>query len=147
MYFKLKNIPCEVFPQGVVIKVNEKGWCNEHEMHYWINNVWNKRSELVKPQSLLVLDSFRGHLVDSVKYLFKEDNTHLAVIPGGLTSRLQPLDVSVNKSFKSKVYSIIKIFICITGKYILVMHNKTKSFVIFRFVAVMMHGCLKRFIN
>jgi hypothetical protein len=29
---------------------------------------------------------------------------HLAVIPGGLTSQLQPLDVSVNKPFKEFMY-------------------------------------------
>jgi hypothetical protein len=29
--------------------------------------------------------------------------TNLAVIPGGLTSVLQPLDVSVNKPFKDNV--------------------------------------------
>jgi len=50
--------------------------------------------------SLLVLDSFRGYLVDSVKLRLKEENTTMAVIPGGCTSRLQPLDVAVNKSFK-----------------------------------------------
>ncbi|CAG8602270.1 6251_t:CDS:2, partial [Diversispora eburnea] len=45
---------------------------------------------------------FCGHLTDSVKLRFDEKNTNLAVIPGGLTSKLQPLDVSINKSFKSK---------------------------------------------
>ena len=30
--FKLKNIPRESFSQGIHIRVNEKGWCNEQEM-------------------------------------------------------------------------------------------------------------------
>jgi len=30
--FKLKNIPREVFPDRVKIRVNEKGWVNEEEM-------------------------------------------------------------------------------------------------------------------
>ena len=34
------------------------------------------------------------------KRLATKLKTHLAVIPGGLTSQLQPLDVSVNKPFK-----------------------------------------------
>jgi len=66
-----------------------------------------KRAKLSNPQSLLVLDSFSAHLVNSVKRRFGEKNTNLAVIPGGLTSRLQLLDVSVNKSFKTKVRNLI----------------------------------------
>src|SRR6185437_3303555 len=108
--FKLKNIFRKTFPEDVIIRVNEKGWCNENEMHYWINNVWTERSELENPQSLLILDSFRGHLVDSVKHEFQENNTHLAVIPAGLTSKLQPLDVAINKPFKEKVQYIKMVF-------------------------------------
>jgi hypothetical protein len=76
---------------------------NENEMLWWIENVWNQRNLLGNPRSLLVLDSFRGHLVNSVKNRFIEKQTNIAVIPGGLTSKLQPLDVSINKSFKSKL--------------------------------------------
>ncbi|GBB91827.1 hypothetical protein RclHR1_19200001 [Rhizophagus clarus] len=52
---------------------------------------------------LTFLDSFSAHIVDSVKRRFSKKKTDIAVIPEGLTSRLQPLDVSVNKSFKSKM--------------------------------------------
>src|SRR5688572_11207624 len=101
--FKLKKIPKGNFPPGVIVRANPTGWMNENEMLYWIENVWVKRARLSNPQSLLVLDSFSAHIVDSVKRQFGEKNTNIAVIPGGLTSRLQPLDVSINKSFKSKV--------------------------------------------
>jgi len=49
------------------------------------------------------LDSFTAHKTDAVKQQFCEKHTNLAVILGGLTSHLQPLDVSLNKSFKAKV--------------------------------------------
>jgi len=102
--FKLKNIPREDFPHGVHVRVNEKGWVNESEMIWWIDNIWKRRTpDLSNPRSLLILDSFRGHLVDSIKQKFYEKSTNIAVIPGGLTSKLQPLDVAINKSFKSKV--------------------------------------------
>ncbi|GBB95339.1 hypothetical protein RclHR1_25100001 [Rhizophagus clarus] len=100
--FKLKNVPRGNFPPEVIIRVNQKGWMNENEMLYWIENIWTKRERISNPQSLLVLDSFSAHIVDSVKRHFGEKNTNIAVIPGGLTSRLQPLNVSVNKSFKTK---------------------------------------------
>lgn len=35
-----------------------------------------------------------------MKKELREAHTHLAVIPGGLTGMLQPLDVSVNRPFK-----------------------------------------------
>src|SRR5881227_1075316 len=53
--------------------------------------------------AMLVYDSFRGHLEDSIKKRFRESNVYLAVIPGGLTSKCQPLDVSINKPFKEGV--------------------------------------------
>jgi hypothetical protein len=49
---------------------------------------------------LLAWDSFNGHLGDDTKRILKKMKTDLAVIPGGLISALQVLDVSVNKPFK-----------------------------------------------
>ena len=51
-------------------------------------------------RSLLVYDAFEAHVTDRVKALLKREKTDLAVIPGRLTSILQPLDVSLNKPFK-----------------------------------------------
>ena len=48
---------------------------------------------------LLVCDQFKAHIRESTKRLATKLKMHLAVIPGGLT-KLQPLDVSVNKPFK-----------------------------------------------
>ncbi|CAG8657899.1 8691_t:CDS:2, partial [Paraglomus occultum] len=103
--FKLRTIPHEEFPMGINVRVNEKGWCNETEMLWWINNVWSKRltNQYESSRSLLVLNSFHGHLVNSVKQQFVSKKTDLAVIPGGLTSKLQPLDVMINHSFKAKM--------------------------------------------
>jgi len=47
-----------------------------------------------------VCDQFKAHVTESTKRLATKLKTHLAVIPGGLTSQLQPLDISVNKPFK-----------------------------------------------
>lgn len=54
---------------------------------------------------MLVLDAFRCHLADSVKKLLREPRTELIVIPGGMTSQLQPLDVCINKPFKDCIRS------------------------------------------
>ncbi len=49
---------------------------------------------------MLILDSFRGHTITSVKNRLVEKNT---IIPGSCISKLQLLDNAINKSFKSKV--------------------------------------------
>ena len=54
-------------------------------------------------RALLVWDSFRGHLTDGVKELLARRNVDVAVIPGGLTPVLQPLDKCLNKPFKTRV--------------------------------------------
>ena len=54
----------------------------------------------LKKTSLLVCDQFKAHVTESTNRLATKLQAHLVVIPGGLTSQLQPLDFSVNKSFK-----------------------------------------------
>ena len=70
-------------------------------MKLWLEKVWSKRpGGLLKKTSLLVCDQFKAHVTELTKRLATKLKTHLAVIPGGLTSQLQPLDISVNKLFK-----------------------------------------------
>jgi len=77
---------------------------SRNSRHRVIHAVWNRRpGALLRKPSLLVWDSFHGHLGDDTKRLLSEMKTDLAVIPGGLTSLLQPLDVSVNKPFKDNI--------------------------------------------
>ena len=81
--FKLKKIPRGNFPPEVVIQANQTGWMNEQEMMYWIEKIWTKRaSRFSNPQSLLVLDSFFTHIMDSVKRRFIEKSTNIAIISG-----------------------------------------------------------------
>ncbi|KAG8236924.1 hypothetical protein J437_LFUL014969 [Ladona fulva] len=49
---------------------------------------------LLRKPSLLVWDQFRAHRTETIKNKVRELKTQIAVIPGGLTCQLQPLDVS-----------------------------------------------------
>jgi len=68
-------------------------------MTLWLEKVWSKHPGglLKKPSSLLVCNQFKAHVTESTKRLATKLKTHLAVIPGGLASQLQLLDVAVNK--------------------------------------------------
>ncbi len=88
--------------QGTVVGYQKKSWMYEKLMLIWISDIWVKYTK--KRPSLLFLDTFSAHLTDKVKYAFHIFNTTIVlVIPGGCTSILQPLDVSINKPCKTSI--------------------------------------------
>jgi hypothetical protein len=92
----------EAFPKDVIVRAQEKGWMTEELMMEWLKLVWSRRpGAFLNQPSKLVLDAFRGH--DSVKDQLRKMKTELVVIPGGMTSVLQPMGVSINKSFKNRL--------------------------------------------
>ncbi|KAJ8882061.1 hypothetical protein PR048_018549 [Dryococelus australis] len=58
------------------------------------------RSALLKKRGMLVPDSFKGNLAPDVKKTVQHLNTDLVIIPGGMKSKLQVLDIAVNKLFR-----------------------------------------------
>jgi hypothetical protein len=52
---------------------------------------------------MLAMDAFHGHLSDKIRNRLKKKNTDLVIIPNGMASQLQPLDVFINKPFKDLV--------------------------------------------
>ena len=53
---------------------------------------------------MFIYNLFSAHITEDVKASFKNSNTDIVVIPGGLTSVCQPLDVSINKPFKNNLH-------------------------------------------
>ena len=98
--FKRKTMPKLQFPKGVIVNVHPNGWFDDDITKDWLKRVWGRRPGAGKDRSMLVLDAFRCHRSPVVKSVLNADKTDLAIIPGGMTSVLQPLDVSVNKPMK-----------------------------------------------
>lgn len=62
----------------------------------WLEVVWGRRSGALRnKRNMLILDAFRGHLTLAVKKQPHAMNGDLVIIPGGMTSQLQVLDVVV----------------------------------------------------
>ncbi|KAF4092991.1 hypothetical protein AMELA_G00027200 [Ameiurus melas] len=103
--FKRKTFAKENFSGRRVIKDNSKGWMDEEKMSEWLREIYVKRPGgfFHTDPSLLIYDSMRAHITDGVKKQVKNTNSTLAVIPGGLTKELQPLDVGVNRAFKARL--------------------------------------------
>jgi hypothetical protein len=99
-----KTMPKETFCDGVIVRAHKNAWMTAELMQDWLGSVWERRpGGLLNRNSMLVMDAFRGHLTEEIKTRLKNKNCDLVVIPGGMTSQLQPLDVGVNKPFKDRI--------------------------------------------
>ena len=94
---KIQNAYIELI-NGVLVFHNPRtSMANSDIMQRWIRLMMPRTDN----KNLLILDSFRGHLTADIKQACIDTNTFRAVIPGGLTGHLQPLDLTVNRSFKA----------------------------------------------
>ena len=87
-----------VVPESVSVSFRKKGWMDETGVKEWIQTCLLRNP--TDERSLLVWDSFRAHLTESVKEALQRRKIDVAVIPGGLNPVLQPLDKCLNKPFK-----------------------------------------------
>jgi hypothetical protein len=85
-------------PSGYVVTVQKKGWMDGDLMSTWLKKIVLPYTK--KQKTLLILDSFSAHADAHFALLASKYNINLALIPGGCTSKVQPLDVSLNKPFK-----------------------------------------------
>ena len=83
---------------GTQTLFSEKGWMTQRLFIKWVDFEF----PFVRPNKiLLVFDSARSHLAETVKEHLHRRGILFAVIPGGLTSLLQPCDVVWFKPLKT----------------------------------------------
>jgi DDE superfamily endonuclease len=75
---------------------------DEPLMLEWIEKIW-KPEVKDKQQTYLILDKCRTHLTLWVRNAFAACKTEIELIPGGYTSKVQPMDVGSNKPFKNNI--------------------------------------------
>nr|CAD7434292.1 unnamed protein product [Timema monikensis] len=63
-------------------------------METWLERIWF---------NLLIADCYEPHGVTNITDIFRARGCHCAVIPGGCTSRLQPLDITIKKEFQDVI--------------------------------------------
>ena len=72
-------------------------------VEFWLENIWRKcKNSFFCKKLVLIYDSACPYITEEGKEKVKL-YSQLAIIPGGLTLKLQPLDLSVNKLLKSKM--------------------------------------------
>uniref|UniRef100_K7GBW1 HTH CENPB-type domain-containing protein n=1 Tax=Pelodiscus sinensis TaxID=13735 RepID=K7GBW1_PELSI len=98
--FKRVTMPLKLSASMSVV-CNKKGWMNTEVMKTWTDSCFcARKGGFFKPKSLLLLDALAAHKETSVQKHINTMGTPIAVIPGGLTCKLQPLDVAVSHPFK-----------------------------------------------
>ena len=103
-----KCLPKVDFSEDWDITFTENHWCNEAVMIDYVNKILLPYITLKKQQlsldplypSLVIFDCFRGQCTDQFLSLLKANGIHILIVPANCTDRLQPLDVSINKTAK-----------------------------------------------
>jgi transposase-like protein len=92
----------EGYPEEMEYSVQERAWMDEALMLEVINKIW-RPATLGNSIKYLILDECRSHLTVAVRKALADCNTEVDLVPGGYTSKLQPMDVGLNKPFKGYV--------------------------------------------
>lgn len=96
---KKDDIPSGI--QVIMCGAGKKSWANVESIKFWLQTLLGINN---RRRRLLVWDSFKAHITPEIKDLVKTKyNTDMAVIPGGCTCKLQPVDMSWNRPFKVKL--------------------------------------------
>jgi hypothetical protein len=88
------------FPKGIHYTTQAKAWMDEVTMLEWVKFVWKPFTQSRPGLFLLILDEARAHMTSDVVKAISQCKTFLEIIPGGYTSKLQVLDVGINRPFK-----------------------------------------------
>jgi len=93
------------YPQQHFYACQKNAWMDEGVMLQWATSVLAPYVKTAPDHiiPLLVLDSYRCHMMASVIQAIQELGVEVAHIPGGCTSLCQPVDVGFNKPFKTNI--------------------------------------------
>jgi hypothetical protein len=106
IFRKLKKVPPGKFPMDTIIAVSDSGTMDQSLMLLWIDKVLVPRLKRLNKDSALIMDSFSAHCTKVVREKLVKLRCTPVLIPGGYTSSLQPLDVSVNGPLKNAYRSL-----------------------------------------
>ena len=94
------------FPLDWDITHSPKHWSNEKTMLQYVKKVIIPYVESIRESfdsdtpALVIMDNFKGQVVDSVTDLLELNNIHVCLLPANTTDKLQPMDIWVNKPAK-----------------------------------------------
>ncbi|CAI5959182.1 unnamed protein product [Closterium sp. NIES-65] len=98
---------CVEAEAGIVVQAQDNRWMDESIVQTWLSKEvlphLNPQRGLNARRAMLVLDSYHGHITQTMLQSYRTQSITPAVIPAGCTSQIQPLDISINRCFKAAV--------------------------------------------
>lgn len=89
----------------------EKGWCNENVMAVWVDQCLKDYLKDISSPTLLMMDNFSAHQTSATRNLISNLGTSMLMPPPNMTSKVQILDVGINKPFKDYMRSLYNDFL------------------------------------
>ena len=93
------------YPDDAFYVCQPKAWMDEDVMKIWIDKVLKPYVQDVQQGicPILLLDSYRCHMMESVLGMINDLGVQVEHIPGGCTGLCQPVDVGIGKPLKNRV--------------------------------------------
>ena len=98
------------YPSGMAYAVQKKAWMDEALMLEWVALVWKPYTKTIKGPTMLIIDEAPSHMTANVRLAIAECGSFLEYVPGGFTSKLQVMDVGLNKPFKDRIRECVNVF-------------------------------------
>ena len=104
-------LPKTAFPKDWLLSYTPNHWSNEEKTLEYIQHIilpylTPKKRELCLPESFpafAIFDFFKGQTIPGTYQLLEQNNIYPISIPANCTDKLQPMDLSVNKSLKDQL--------------------------------------------
>jgi hypothetical protein len=101
------QISCEfpTYNNEMIYSCQQKAWMDERVMFEWMEKVLYPHviQAPLGVRPILLLDSYRCHVMESVLSAIESIGVQVEIIPGGCTGMCQPIDVGVGKPLKDRV--------------------------------------------
>ena len=106
------------FPEGWDIWHSSNHWSNEDTMKRYLQKILlpfineQRKALLLKSshRALVIFDGFKGQNTPDFTAILEQHNISIVKVPPNCTDKLQPLDVSVNKSMKNEMRGKFQLF-------------------------------------
>lgn len=101
------------YPDEILYSVQHKAWMDTNQMLQWVSAVWKPFADSKEGPTMLIIDEHPAHLVSEFRQAVAACGTFLEFVPRGYTSKLQVMDVGLNKPFKDRIREQVNLFMLV----------------------------------